>query len=57
LRRVSSRLISFAASEPDIMRPISVDGTDAITLALRGVTFGKGRPTVEAAHCRIRAGL
>jgi hypothetical protein len=36
LRRPSSRLISFAASEADIIRPIFAGGTDAINLALRG---------------------
>jgi hypothetical protein len=35
-RRPSSNLISCAASEPDIIRPIFAGGTDATNLALRG---------------------
>jgi hypothetical protein len=44
LRRPSSRRISSAASAPDINRPTSVSGTDAISLVLSSCPSAKGAP-------------
>jgi hypothetical protein len=55
-RRPLSRPNNCAASAPEIIWPIFVEGTDANQISTEVANLGEGRTTVEAAN-RVHAGL